>query len=100
MAKETWYEKWTSVMDELSEVEQKNNKEWNERNKPLKEIQIDENQVMGFWYNPIGGYYYGYRYKKGIYQERSVMRVPRQLSDFIIEHERALIFRMGKQSGK
>jgi len=57
------------------------------RNKPLREIIIDEHQVMGIWSHPISGYWYGYRSTKGVYQIRSAIQLPRQLWEFIVENE-------------
>lgn len=91
MAKEqNSLEKWAEVLDELADQEQLANKKWNEENKPLKEVIIDEHQVMGIWSNPISGYWYGYRSTKGVYQIRSVIQLPRQLWEFIVENEKRI----------
>jgi len=87
---ENFLSKWTDVLNSCAQDEYIANKKWNEQNIPIREIAIDENQIMGIWTNPISGYWYGYRYIKGIYQHRSLMQVPPELWHFIVENEQRI----------
>jgi hypothetical protein len=91
MAKEKdFLSKWTDVLNSYAQDEHISNIKWNEQNIPTREIVMSENQVMGIWTNPISGYWYGYRYTKGIYQQRSLMQVPPELWHFIVENEKRI----------